>query len=96
VIYLLSHIEDYPQVKLAKYGYIPERKLENKLKNHAIFWPHHGTYCPNMMIFIKKIKKSLKSGQFGTLFSKILSMSDIEFCFFVAMQRISLSKRKAA
>jgi hypothetical protein len=51
-MYLLSHIEDYPQVKLAKYGYNPEeRKVENKLKNHAIFWPHHGTYCPNMMIF---------------------------------------------
>jgi hypothetical protein len=57
-MYLLSHIEDYPQVKLAKFGYSPERKVENKLKNHAIFWPHHGPYCLNMMIL--KFKKILE------------------------------------
>lgn len=68
-MYLLSHIEDYPQVKLAKFGYSPERKVENKLKNDAIFWATSWDLLSKYDDF-KNFKKSLKSGQFGTLFLK--------------------------
>jgi hypothetical protein len=80
-------------VKLAKYGYNPERKVENKLKNHAIFLPHHGTYCPYMMIFLKKFKKILEIWPFWHFILKNSFYECIEFCFLLPRDEYPLKKK---
>ncbi len=51
-----SQTGDHPQEEIAKFGYMPERKVQH-FKNPPIFWQLAGTHCLNVVISEKKFLK---------------------------------------